>query len=316
MKCHLREQTSRIIRLDDTSPPRFCREAMVESGSSRRRYPALRILVVDPEPASLEATRRALEAAGLTVQSAGTSQDALDFLREELPDLLIVEMLLPDLSGLGLCRTVREEPRLQRLPIVMVTAANAEMDRVVAFEVGVDDFVTKPFHPRELALRVQAILRRTLRSTRDGDAPSPLRFRGLSLDPQQRSAHVESKPVALTAKEFDVLATLMRHAGRVLGRKQILEEVWGGQSGKTVRVVDTHVKWIRRKLGPSRNYIETLRGVGYRFADRTGEDPNARVLAPIEDAPKAIASLEASETSAPRTISQGFVSPPGSRTLV
>jgi DNA-binding response OmpR family regulator len=269
---------------------------------------------VDPEPTSLEATRRALEAGGFKVQTAGTSRDALELLRGDPPDLLVVEMLLPDLSGLGLCRTIREEPRLQRLPIVMVTAANAEMDRVVAFEVGVDDFVTKPFNSRELALRVQAILRRTLRSAHEGNAPSPLRFQGLSLDPQQRSAYVESKPVALTAKEFDVLAILMRHAGRALGRKQILEEVWGGQSGKTVRVVDTHVKWIRRKLGQSRDYIETLRGVGYRFADRTVDNPNNRLLAPrAGNEPEANPSTDPCETRPPPADMQGFLSPSGSR---
>jgi len=269
---------------------------------------------VDPDSSSLEATRRALETAGLEVQTAGSSREAFELLGRQLPDLLIVEMLLPDLSGLGLCRTIREEPRLARLPIVMVTAANAEMDRVVAFEVGVDDFVAKPFHPRELALRVQAILRRTLRSAGEANAPSLLRFRGLSLDPQQRSAYVESKPVALTAKEFDVLATLMRHAGRVLGRKQILEEVWGGQSGKTVRVVDTHVKWIRRKLGPSKEFIETLRGVGYRFADLTAEDPNLRALAPIaESAHEANAAAQPSKPRPPHAAAEGFLAPTGSR---
>ncbi|HTF36173.1 MAG TPA: response regulator transcription factor [Myxococcota bacterium] len=269
---------------------------------------------MDPEPSSVEATRRALEAAGLEVQTAASSRDALALLQREVPDLLVLEMLLPDLSGLGLCRTIREEPRLARLPIVMLTSANAEMDRVVAFEVGVDDFVSKPFHPRELALRVQAILRRTLRSVLHGDPPSLLRFRGLSLDPQQRSAYVESKPVALTAKEFDVLATLMRHAGRVLGREQILEEVWGEQSGKTVRVVDTHVKWIRRKLGAASDSIETLRGVGYRFSDRTVENPEARVPQP---SPGSIAgenpSADASGTRPLPATSQNSLSPSRSR---
>ncbi len=193
--------------------------------------------------------------------------EALDLLRRNLPDLLILEMTLPDLSGLGLCRSVREDGRLARLPLVMLSASNAEMDRVVAFEVGVDDFVSKPFNARELGLRIQAILRRTLRSSLSGEPSVPLRYDKLSLDPQERSARVEDRPVALTAKEFDVLATLMRHPGRVLGRKQILDAVWGAQSRKTVRVVDTHVKWIRRKLGPARDYIETLRGVGYRFSD-------------------------------------------------
>ncbi len=271
---------------------------------------------MDPDPSSVEAVRRALEAAGLEVQSAATSRDALALLHRELPDLILLEMLLPDLSGLGLSRTIREEPRLSRLPIVMLTSANAEMDRVVAFEVGVDDFVSKPFHPRELALRVQAILRRTLRSSLHGDSAILLRFRGLSLDPQQRSAHVDGKQLSLTAKEFDVLATLMRHAGRVLGRKQILDEVWGGQTGKTVRVVDTHVKWIRRKLGGTSDYIETLRGVGYRFSDRTLESGEAHGDAGLGGTEGASSSADRSNTTPRSARSQGFLSPSGSRPLV
>jgi DNA-binding response OmpR family regulator len=272
------------------------------------------VLIVDPDASSLVAVRRALEAAGLEVKSAATSHEALESLRSELPDLLVVEMQLPDLSGLGLCRTIREEPLFARLPIVILTAANAEMDRVVAFEVGVDDFVSKPFHPRELALRVQAILRRTLRASLQGDPPSLLRFRGLSIDPQQRSAYVESTPIALTAKEFDVLMTLMRHAGRALGRKQILDEVWGGHSGKTVRVVDTHVKWIRRKLGPASDSIETLRGVGYRFSDRTVESSGVTPLPPraLDETPAG--SMEAPSGTNPHpTSDQIFARPPALR---
>jgi two-component system phosphate regulon response regulator PhoB len=228
-----------------------------------------RILVVDPETSSLDGVRLALEAAGVEVRTATNGREAMELLQSEPPDLLILEMTLPDLSGIGLCRSVREDARLARLPLVMLSASSAEMDRVVAFEVGVDDFVSKPFNSRELGLRIQAILRRTLRSSLQGDPSSLLRFDKLLVDPQQRSARVDDRPLALTAKEFDVLATLMRHPGRVLGRKQILDEVWGAQSRKTVRVVDTHVKWIRRKLGPARDYIETLRGVGYRFTDVT-----------------------------------------------
>jgi DNA-binding response OmpR family regulator len=161
---------------------------------------------------------------------------------------------------------------------------------------------------------VRPSLRRTLRSALHSNPPSLLRFRGLSLDPQQRSLYVASKPVALTAKEFDVLATLMRHAGRALGRKQILDEVWGGQSGKTVRVVDTHIKWIRRKLGGASDYLETLRGVGYRFSDRPAENPDERVLAPRAGTEhETSVSADPSETRLPHTGIQGFLSPPGSR---
>ncbi len=228
------------------------------------------VLVIESDPAEAEGMKRPLQEAGLEVRLAATGQEALASAHAAPPDLVVVEMLLPDLSGLGLCRAVREDVALARVPIVMVAASAAEMDRVVAFEVGVDDFVSRPFHPRELALRVSAILRRTLRASRAPSELAPLRFEELELDPGQRSVHVAGRPVTLTAKEFDVLASLMRSAGRVLGRKQILDDVWGVACGKTVRVVDTHVKWIRRKIDPAGRYIETLRGVGYRFTDRPG----------------------------------------------
>lgn len=227
------------------------------------------MLVIEGDPAEAEGMKRPLQEAGLEVRLAATGQEALASAHAAPPDLLVVEMLLPDLSGLGLCRAVREDTALARVPIVMVAGGVAEMDRVVAFEVGVDDFVCRPFHPRELALRVHAILRRTLRSARAPSELSPLRFEEITLDPGQRSVHVAGRAVLLTAKEFDVLAALMRAAGRVLGRKQILDDVWGVACGKTVRVVDTHVKWIRRKIEPAGRYIETLRGVGYRFTDRS-----------------------------------------------
>lgn len=230
------------------------------------------VLVIESDPAEAEGIKQPLQEAGLEVRLAATGHEALAKAHAEPPDLVVVEMLLPDLSGLGLCRAVREDMTLTRVPIVMVAGSVAEMDRVVAFEVGVDDFLSRPFHPRELALRVSAILRRTLRSPHTPDEHSPLHFEELAVDPGPRSVHVAGRSVTLTAKEFDVLASLMRSAGRVLGRKQILDDVWGVACGKTVRVVDTHVKWIRRKIGPAGRYIETLRGVGYRFTDRPPVD--------------------------------------------
>lgn len=226
------------------------------------------MLVVDPDPAARDAIASCLEAAGQRTRLASSGEDALKLARDAAPELVVTELALPDLSGLGLCRALREDPGLARLPILMLTASAAEMDRVVAFEIGVDDFVSKPFHPRELALRVGAILRRARKQARPAQSES-LRFQRISLDLGQHDVRVDERPVPLTAREFDVLATMMQSAGRVLSRRQILEDVWGSRSGKTPRVVDTHVKWIRRKLGPAGDYIETLRGVGYRFADRT-----------------------------------------------
>jgi len=224
------------------------------------------LLVVDPDRSALVAARAALESAGHEVRSAETGGHALALARDEPPELVVTELLLPDLSGLSFCRAVREEPRLARVPVLVLSASTAEMDRVVAFEIGADDFVSKPFHARELALRIRAILRRTRRALPEpvGDT---LRHDRLELLPSQHQVQVDGRGVPLTAREFEVLAALMRSAGRVLSRRQLLERVWGSDSGKSPRVVDTHVKWIRRKLGPAADYIETLRGVGYRFRD-------------------------------------------------
>jgi len=232
------------------------------------------VLVVDPDLTARDAIGGSLEQAGHRPRFAESGEEALKLARDEAPEFVITELALPDLSGLGLCRALREDPALARVPLLMLTASGAEMDRVVAFEIGVDDFVSKPFHPRELALRVSAILRRARRQ-RSPVLRELLRFQRLLLDIGQHAVRVDEQPVALTAREFDVLATLMQSAGRVLSRRQILEGVWGTRSGKTPRVVDTHVKWIRRKLGPAGDYIETLRGVGYRFSDRGTSPPAA-----------------------------------------
>lgn len=233
--------------------------------------PLLDVLLVDADASAVDAIRNHLEAAGLEVRSAASADAALALARAHRPELIVTEMTLPDLSGLGLCRALREEPELSGIPIVMTSATAGEMDRVVAFEMGIDDFVSKPFHVRELGLRVRAILRRTRRGSGREPERGVLQHGIVCLDPAQRVTRVYDQPVALTAKEFDLLATLMQHRGRALSRGQILREVWGLQSTKTARVVDTHVKWVRRKLGSAGRYIETLRGVGYRFTDRQEE---------------------------------------------
>lgn len=225
------------------------------------------LLIVGDAAGILDGTRGTLEAVGHRVRTATSGVDALTLARLDPPDLMIIDMVLPDLSGLGLCRAVREDARIGRIPIVMLSTSDAEMDRIVAFEIGVDDFVQRCCSQRELALRVGAILRRTL-SARQLARSGPLRAGMLVVDPERRHVRIDGEDARLTAREFDVLVALMRHPGRVLGRSQILEEIWGVASDKTVRVVDTHVKWIRRKIGPAGHYIETLRGVGYRFTDR------------------------------------------------
>lgn len=229
--------------------------------------PISQILVVDSDPSAAEEVRRSMELVGHEVRVASSASEALARLQECVPDLVILELRLPDLSGLGLCKILREEVSLRDVPILMLSAAE-EMDRLIAFELGVDDFVSKPFSARELAVRASAILRRTSRSAaREPEGNGALQYERLTLDLGQQCAYVDGERVELTEKEFDVLSLMARNAGRVLSRERILADVWGSTGARTPRVVDTQVKWIRRKLGKAGHYLETLRGVGYRLRD-------------------------------------------------
>jgi two-component system phosphate regulon response regulator PhoB len=223
-----------------------------------------RILVVDDEPDLLELVRVNLRQAGFDVDIAETGRQALDRLRRSRPDLVILDLMLPDLSGTDVCRHVRSDPSLGDVPIIMLTARGEEVDRVVGLELGADDYVTKPFSPRELTLRVRAVLRRR-QSTASGAAV--LERGALRLDPVRHRCFVEDSEVELTAKEFALLQGLMLRPGRVMTREQLLDEVWGTDIAVTTRTIDTHLKRLREKLGPASALIETVRGVGYRFSE-------------------------------------------------
>ena len=225
---------------------------------------ATRVLVVDDEPDLLELVRINLAQAGFEVETAETGEEGLARVRSSRPDLLVLDVMLPDLPGTEVCRRIRAERDLAGLPILMLTARSEEVDRVVGFELGVDDYVTKPFSPRELTLRVKAILRRS------GAAPSEsgvLHHGALELDAGRHRCSVDGESVTLTAKEFRLLESLMGAPGRVLSREQLLDRVWGSDITVTTRTIDTHVKRLREKLGRAGDCIETVRGVGYRFAE-------------------------------------------------
>ncbi len=200
---------------------------------------------------------------GIDVLTARNAADALRIAEERGPDLVVIHALLPDVSGLGLCRLLREHPRLYPTPVLMLSPYRAEIDRVIAFEAEVDDYLPNEFSTRELASRVRAILRRV--QTDSADLPS-IAARGRSTDPAVHLAELTPGVALLTPREQQVLATLVRSNGSVLSREKILSEVWGSDS-LGARVVDAHVKNIRRKLGAAAHRLETVRGLGYRFRE-------------------------------------------------
>ena len=222
------------------------------------------ILVVDDEPDLLELVRFTLDRAGFRVETAASGEEALSRLRRSVPDRLVLDLMLPDLSGEEVCRRVRGDPGLTGLPVIMLTAKSEEVDRVVGFELGADDYVTKPFSPRELVLRVKALLRR---SSEAAASSAPLERGPLRLDPERHRCAVEGEEVELTAKEFQLLEVLMRRPGRVMTREKLLDEVWGSDIAVTSRTIDTHLKRLREKLGAAADLIQTVRGLGYRFAE-------------------------------------------------
>ena len=220
------------------------------------------ILVVDDEPDIRELVRFNLAQEGFEVQTAASGREGLERVRHDSPDLLILDLMLPDVAGTEVCRQIRRDPELSELPIIMLTAKSEEVDRIVGLELGADDYVTKPFSPRELALRVRSVLRRL----KEGPTETAiLEQPPLRVDTESHRCFVGGEEVLLTAKEFDLLVEFMRRPGRVLSRERLLDRVWGSSITVTARTVDTHLKRLRAKLGEAGDLIETVRGVGYRF---------------------------------------------------
>lgn len=222
------------------------------------------VLIVDDERDLAELLDFNLKAAGFSTHIATTGEAALAAAREQHPDLVLLDLMLPDRPGTEVCRQMRAEADTRDVLIVMLTAKGEEMDRVRGFEVGADDYVTKPFSVRELVLRLKAVLRRG-GSLKEGQAP--LKLGPLELDVSAHRFFVEGKEVSLTAMEFRLLHYLMTRMGRVATREQLLGEVWGFSSNLETRTVDTHVLRLRDKFGPARSSLETVRGVGYRIVN-------------------------------------------------
>jgi two-component system phosphate regulon response regulator PhoB len=222
-----------------------------------------RILVVEDEADLREVLSYNLGQAGHQVRLVARGKEALAALKAERPDLVLLDLMLPDMPGTDVCRAIKQDPATREIRVVMVTAKGEEIDRVVGFELGADDYVVKPFSVRELLLRVQAVLRRT-----ETLPPTAVFEVGpLKVDRGAHRAWIDGNEVALTALEFKLLVTLWDRRGRVQTRDRLLSDVWGIDADITSRTVDTHVKRLREKLGPIGDKIETVRGVGYRFSD-------------------------------------------------
>jgi two-component system, OmpR family, phosphate regulon response regulator PhoB len=221
------------------------------------------ILIVEDETDLASILAFNLERAGFRTLVAERGEQALELAHgDPRPDLVVLDLMLPDVSGTEVCRRLRESDRTRRIPILMLTARTDPIDRVVGFEVGADDYVTKPYSVRELVLRIKAILRR---ANPDPDQPSAVRFGRLAVDVTGHRVWVDDEEVVLTALEFKLLTTLMERRGRVQSRETLLNHVWEMSGDVTTRTVDTHVRRLRKKLGSASEYVETLRGVGYRF---------------------------------------------------
>jgi two-component system phosphate regulon response regulator PhoB len=224
------------------------------------------VLLCDDERDLLSVLDFNLRAAGFETILATRGEEALLALKRRVPDLVLLDLMLPDLPGTEVCRRIKSDPRTRHVPVVMLTAKGEEVDRVVGFELGADDYVTKPFSVRELVLRLKAVVRRGSGGGRSAEQPreqvGPIR-----VDVDAHRAFTEGAEIELTPLEFRLLSTFMARLGRVQSREQLLEDVWEMSPDVETRTVDTHVKRLREKLGAGRDLLETVRGIGYRMID-------------------------------------------------
>jgi two-component system phosphate regulon response regulator PhoB len=219
---------------------------------------------VDDEPEAVELVEFNIKTAGFDVLTAGDGAEALKKARGALPNLIVLDLMLPEIDGLEVCKMLRRDPATAAIPIVMVTAKAAEIDRILGLELGADDYITKPFSPRELVLRIKNILQRGRQATQ---APDTHKFGELLIDSPRHLVSWRGRKIDLTATEFRLLTILAERRGRVQSREQLLRDVWEYNNLIDTRTVDTHMRRLREKLGPASKYLDTVRGVGYRFLE-------------------------------------------------
>lgn len=224
-----------------------------------------RILVVEDDPDIASLVTRYLVKAGFAVDVQGSGRGALDAIRAAAPDLVVLDLMLPQMDGLDVCRTLRANDRTADLPIIIVTARAEETERIAGLEIGADDYLAKPFSPNELVARVRALLRRARRAAPDTDGP--IAYAGLTLDSARHVVSLDGRPVALTAKEFLLLEYLLRNRGRVLSRDALLTDVWGYKYTGGTRTVDVHVRRLREKLPLLVDGLVTVKQFGYKLVD-------------------------------------------------
>lgn len=224
-----------------------------------------KILVVDDEPHILELVRFNLEAGGFKVLEAVDGQKAIELAQTEKPDLILLDLMLPGIDGLEVCRILRQQKTTREIPIIMLTAKSEEIDKVLGLEMGADDYITKPFSPRELTARVKAVLRRSSGSEKN---ENNIRIGNLVMDIEKHEVLVDGKKQEFTPKEFDLLKLLASNPGKVFSREYLLENIWGYDYLGDTRTVDVHIRHLRQKVEKDSEkpvYIETVRGIGYKF---------------------------------------------------
>ncbi|MCD6170500.1 MAG: response regulator [Candidatus Latescibacteria bacterium] len=222
-----------------------------------------RILIVDDEEDILSLVEYNLRKEGYRTIGVKTGEAALQLVEEETPDLIILDLMLPEMDGLEVCRILKSNENTSDIPIIMLTAKGEETDIVVGLEIGADDYVTKPFSPRVLLARTKALLRR---KTKEPISKEIIQVENLVIDTGKYLVTIEGKPISLTSTEFNLLRFLAQHRGKVFTRNQLLDNVWKDETFVIDRTVDVHIRSLRRKLGSAANLIETVRGVGYRLA--------------------------------------------------